>query len=148
MLQNNSPNHIIMLPDSEQPILFFDGLCNLCNQFVQVVIKHDKRAVFRFSSLQSATGQLVQQHLLNEQGKVPDSLVLVYKGRIYVKSDAALKTASILKCAYTLLTIGYVFPRAFRDAIYDAVARYRYKWFGKRDSCMIPTPELQSRFLD
>jgi len=148
MLQNNLPNRIIMLPDSEQPILFFDGLCNLCNQFVQAVIKHDKRAVFRFSSLQSATGQLVQQHLLNEQGKVPDSLVLVYKGKVYIKSDAALKTASMLKGAYPLLTIGYVFPRPVRDAMYDMVARYRYRWFGKRDSCMIPTPELQSRFLD
>ena len=137
-----------MLPDSEQPIFLFDGLCNLCNQFVQVVIKHDKKSVFRFSSLQSATGQQVQQHLLTGKGKVPDSLVLVYKGKVYVKSGAALKTASILKGAYLLLTIGYVFPRPFRDALYDIVARYRYKWFGKRNECMVPTPELQARFLD
>lgn len=137
-----------MLPDSGQPILFFDGLCNLCNQFVQVVIKHDKGGVFRFSSLQSATGQEVQAHILNRQGKVPDSLVLLYKGRIYVKSDAALKTASMLKGIYPLLTIGYIFPRPLRDAMYDLVARYRYKWFGRRDECMVPTPELQARFLD
>ena len=90
----------------------------------------------------------MQQHLLTGQGKVPDSLVLVYKGKVYVKSGAALKTASILKGAYLLLTIGYVFPRPFRDALYDIVARYRYKWFGKRNECMVPTPELQARFLD
>lgn len=137
-----------MLPDSEQPILFFDGLCNLCNQFVQTVIKHDKKGIFRFSSLQSATGQHVQGHILNEQGKVPDSLVLLYEGRIYVKSDAALKTASMLKGVYPLLTMGYVFPRPLRDAMYDVVAKYRYKWFGRRDECMVPTPELQARFLD
>ncbi len=137
-----------MLPDSEQPILFFDGLCNLCNQFVQAVIKHDKQGVFRFSSLQSSAGQQVQEHILKESGAVPDSLVLLYKGRIYIKSAAALKTASLLKGVYTVLTIGYILPRPIRDAIYDIVAKYRYKWFGRRNECMIPTPELQSRFLD
>jgi predicted DCC family thiol-disulfide oxidoreductase YuxK len=137
-----------MLPDSEHPILFFDGLCNLCNQFVQVVIKHDKQCVFRFSSLQSSAGQQVQERILKESGSVPDSLVLLYKGRIYIKSAAALKTASLLKGVYSVLTIGYIFPRPVRDAIYDIVAKYRYKWFGRRDECMIPTPELQSRFLD
>ena len=137
-----------MLPDSEQPILFFDGLCNLCNQFVQAVIKHDKQGVFRFSSLQSSAGQQVQEHILKESGAVPDSLVLLYKGRIYIKSAAALKTASLLKGVYTVLSIGYILPRPIRDAIYDIVAKYRYKWFGRRNECMIPTPELQSRFLD
>ncbi len=137
-----------MLPDSEQPILFFDGLCNLCNHFVQVVIKHDKKARFRFSSLQSATGQAVQEYILKEQGSLPDSLVLLYRGRIYIKSAAALKTASLLGGVYSLLTAGYILPRTLRDAIYDVVARYRYKWFGKRDKCMVPTPELRARFLD
>lgn len=137
-----------MLPDSEQPILFFDGLCNLCNQFVQVVIKHDKKNSFRFSSLQSETGKLVLAHILNERGAIPDSLVLLYKGEIYIKSAAALKTASMLKGLYPLLTVGYILPRPLRDVIYDRVAKYRYKWFGKRDECMVPTAELQSRFLD
>lgn len=137
-----------MLPDSEQPILFFDGLCNLCNQFVQVVIRHDKKNSFRFSSLQSETGKLVLAHILNERGAIPDSLVLLYKGEIYIKSAAALKTASMLKGLYPLLTVGYILPRPLRDVIYDRVAKYRYKWFGKRDECMVPTAELQSRFLD
>lgn len=137
-----------MLPDSEQPILLFDGLCNLCNHFVQVVIKHDKQRMFRFASLQSETGLEVLRHIRWEMGFVPDSLVLLYKGKIYIKSDAALKTASKLKGVYPLLTIGYILPRRLRDVIYDIVAKYRYKWFGKRNECMIPTPELQSRFLD
>lgn len=137
-----------MLPDSEQPILFFDGLCNLCNQFVQVVIRHDKKNSFRFSSLQSETGKLVLAHILKERGAIPDSLVLLYKGEIYIKSAAALKTASMLKGLYPLLTVGYILPRPLRDVIYDWVAKYRYKWFGKRDECMVPTAELQSRFLD
>lgn len=137
-----------MLPESERPILFFDGLCNLCNHFVQVVIKHDKKARFRFASLQSDTGVEMLRHIRREKGFVPDSLVLLYKGRIYIKSSAALKTASMLKGVYPLLTIGYILPRPVRDALYDMVAKYRYKWFGKRNECMIPTPELQSRFLD
>jgi len=137
-----------MLPDSEQPILLFDGLCNLCNHFVQVVIRHDKKRMFRFASLQSDTGLEVLRHIRRERGFVPDSLVLLHKGKVYIKSDAALKTASMLSGVYPLLTIGYILPRRMRDALYDIVAKYRYKWFGRRNECMIPTPELQSRFLD
>ena len=135
------------LPDSTGPILFFDGVCNLCNNFVQLVIKNDKQAKFRFSSLQSGTGDTVRQHLLQSMGPVPDSLILLYKGRFYFKSDAAIMTARLLGGAWSLLTLGYILPRFLRNAIYDRVARNRYKWFGKRDSCMIPTPELNERFL-
>lgn len=137
-----------MLPDSEHPILFFDGLCNLCNQFVQTVIKRDKKARFRFASLQSDTGLEMLRHIRREKGYIPDSLVLLYKGQVYIKSSAAIKTASLLKGGLSLLTIGYILPRPIRDVIYDMVAKYRYKWFGKRNECMIPTPELRARFLD
>ena len=137
-----------MLPDSEKPILLFDGVCNLCNGFVQTIIKNDSRQLFRFASLQSGTGRDVLQHIQQDRGSVPDSLILLYKGAYYIKSDAALKTASLLKGWWTVLTMGYILPRAARNTIYDWVARNRYNWFGKKDECMIPTPELKARFLD
>lgn len=104
--------------------------------------------MFRFSSLQSGTGQRVLQYIKENSGSVPDSLILLYKGQVYFKSDAALKIASLLNGKWTLLTAGYIFPRFLRNIIYDWVARNRYRWFGRRDECMIPTPELNARFLD
>lgn len=135
------------LPDSEQPVLLFDGVCNLCNGFVQMIIKRDKKGVFRFASLQSGTGQEVLAYIKEQTGTVPDSLVLIYKGKYYIKSDAAIKTAQILGGSWKLLTAGFIFPKGFRNSVYDLVARNRYKWFGKEDECMIPTPELKARFL-
>jgi len=126
----------------------FDGVCNLCNSFVQTIIRNDKRQLFRFSSLQSGTGQRVLQYIQQNTGTVPDSLILLYRGKLYFKSDAALKTASLLKGKWLFLTAGYIVPRFIRNIIYDIVARNRYRWYGKRDECMMPTPELNSRFLD
>lgn len=137
-----------LLPDSNKPVLFFDGVCNLCNGFVQTIINKDKKALFRFSSLQSGAGGKVLQHIKQDLGSVPDSLILVYKGKYYLKSDAALKTASLLKGRWLILTVGYIFPRFIRNSIYDFVAARRYKWFGKQATCMIPTPELYERFLN
>jgi predicted DCC family thiol-disulfide oxidoreductase YuxK len=136
------------LPDSDRPLLLFDGVCNLCNSFVQTIIRNDKRQLFRFSSLQSGTGQRVLQYIQQNTGTVPDSLILLYRGKLYFKSDAALKTASLLKGKWLFLTAGYIVPRFIRNIIYDIVARNRYRWYGKRDECMMPTPELNSRFLD
>lgn len=136
------------LPDSDQPILLFDGVCNLCNGFVQFIIRHDAQQIFRFSSLQSGTGRGVLQYIADNVGPVPDSLILLYKGHYYTKADAALKIARLLGGGWRLLVVGYILPAFIRNGIYDLVARNRYKWFGKRDECMIPTPELTSRFLD
>lgn len=137
-----------ILPDSDKPILLFDGVCNLCNGFVQRIIRQDKGQLFRFASLQSGTGQRVLQYIQQDMGTVPDSLILLYKGRYYTKSDAALKTAELLKGWWQVLTIGYIVPAFMRNPIYDWVARNRYKWYGQRDECMLPTPELKARFLD
>lgn len=137
-----------LLPDSNKPILLFDGVCNLCNGFVQTIIKNDKKQLFRFSSLQSGTGSKVLQYIQQDMGSVPDSLILLYKGKYYIKSDAALKTASLLKGRWLILTVGYIVPRFIRNSIYNYVAANRYKWFGKQAACMIPTPELYERFLD
>jgi predicted DCC family thiol-disulfide oxidoreductase YuxK len=136
------------LPDSDRPLLLFDGVCNLCNSFVQTIIRNDKRQLFRFSSLQSGTGQRVLQYIQQNTGTVPESLILLYRGKLYFKSDAALKTALLLKGKWLFLTAGYIVPRFIRNIIYDIVARNRYRWYGKRDECMMPTPELNSRFLD
>lgn len=137
-----------MLPGSDNPILFFDGVCNLCNGFVQFVIRNDKQSRFSFASLQSTAGNKVVQAYEQQQGKVPDSLILLYKGEFYTKSDAALMTARLLGGAWCFFLVGYIFPRFIRNAIYDKVAKNRYKWFGRKDECMIPTPELKSRFLE
>lgn len=137
----------VTLPDSSGPILLFDGVCNLCNGFVQTIIRNDKDNIFRFSSLQSGTGQRVVEYISRRQ-PVPDSIILLYEGKYYTRSDAALKTAELLGGRWNLLRVGYFFPGAVRDSIYKMVARNRYKWFGKKDECMLPTPELQSRFLD
>ncbi len=137
-----------LLPESDSPVLLFDGVCNLCNGFVQTIIKYDRQQLFRFSSLQSGTGARVLQYIQQDTGSVPDSLVLVYKSKYYLRSDAALKTASLLRGWWSLLTIGYILPRFLRNGIYNFVAKNRYKWFGKQDACMVPTPELTDRFLD
>lgn len=137
----------VRLPDSSQPILLFDGVCNLCNGFVQTIIKNDKNNIFRFSSLQSGTGQRVVAYI-NRRQPVPDSLILLYRDKYYTQSDAAIKTAELLGNKWHIMRLGYFFPKAIRNSIYKLVARNRYKWFGKKEHCMVPTEDLQSRFLD
>lgn len=129
-----------------QPIILFDGVCNLCNGAVQYVVKHDPEKQFRFASLQSEAGR---QLLESKQLSTTDlsSFLLIDNGELYSKSTAALKVAKRLSGAVKLLGIFIVIPAVIRDGIYNLIARNRYKWFGKKDACMIPTPELQSRFL-
>ena len=129
---------------STRPILFFDGECNLCNGGVQFIIRHDGRKRFLFAPLQSAAGKEALQQL---PGPAPDSMILLYKGRYYVKSDASLHIARLLGGLWPLCYAGMILPRAFRNRIYDYIARHRYQWWGKRSECMIPTPELRARFL-
>lgn len=125
----------------------FDGVCNLCNGAIQFIIKRDKKDSFRYAALQSDTGL----RLVSERGidttKV-DSFILIEPGVAYfVKSDAALRIGQQFGGLWKALTIFTWIPRTFRNAIYDLVAKNRYKWFGRKDSCMIPTPELQAKFL-
>ena len=134
--------------EQEGPVLFFDGVCNLCNRTVQFVIRRDKKKLFRFASLQSPAGQEALQLLAGEKGVSPDSVVLYYKGKFYIKSAAALKTAAFLGGIWRMAAAGWLLPRFIRNAIYDWIARHRYKWFGKKDACMLPSPELRERFLD
>lgn len=130
-------------------VILFDGVCNLCNGFVQFVIRHDSRGYFRFAALQSAEGQA----LLRAQGislpatPDPDSVVLVEAGQVYTHSTAVLRIARGLGGAWPLLGAGRLVPRPWRDAAYRWVARNRYRWFGRQQACLLPTPALKSRFL-
>jgi predicted DCC family thiol-disulfide oxidoreductase YuxK len=128
-------------------IIFFDGVCNLCDATVHWVIKHDKKNVFRFASLQSDFAKKTLQDYTTKK-PIPDSLVLLENNKIYVKSDAALRIVKKLSGIYSLLYAFIVLPRFVRDLIYDLVAKNRYKWFGKKENCLIPEASLMSKFID
>lgn len=130
----------------DKPILLFDGVCNLCNGLVQFIIERDPDAQFRFTALQSETGQF----LLNEAGLSTSALntVVMYdEGKFYTHSDVPLQIAWHLGKLWRFFYIFKYLPKGIRDRIYDWIAANRYKWFGKQDACMMPTPELQRRFL-
>ncbi|WP_026567275.1 thiol-disulfide oxidoreductase DCC family protein [Bacillus sp. UNC41MFS5] len=127
-------------------IILFDGVCNLCNNSVQFIIKRDTNGIFKFASLQSKTGQsLLKKHGLNND---LNSFVLLENGKAYVKSSAALRVCSKLGSAWPLLSILRFLPPFSRDFLYDIVAKNRYKWFGKKETCMLPLPEWKERFLE
>jgi predicted DCC family thiol-disulfide oxidoreductase YuxK len=122
-------------------------VCNLCNGFVQFIIERDPHAYFSFASLQSdAAVRLLSAH--GYEGAALDSVVLLEDGRLHSRSDAALRVAHHLGRGWPLLGAFRVVPRFVRDRVYDWVAANRYRWFGKRDECMVPTPELRARFLE
>lgn len=129
------------------PILYFDGVCNLCNSTVQFIIKNDKRKELKFASLQSEVGQKVSKQLEEKYGSTPDSLVLQHKDKLYIKSDAALQVSRLMGGTWPMLATFLIVPRFIRNGIYDWVARNRYKWYGKQDECMMPTKELKERFI-
>ncbi len=128
-------------------IILFDGVCNFCNSSVLRIIKHDKKNVFLFTSLQSEIGKQITAHFDIDTSKV-DSIVLVTSEKeFFVKSTAALKILQQFGGFWKLLQVGWVFPLFLRDRIYSYIAKNRYKWFGKKESCMIPSPEIQSKFI-
>jgi predicted DCC family thiol-disulfide oxidoreductase YuxK len=131
-------------PPSES-IILFDGVCNLCNGFVQFVIARDPGARFKFAALQS---QAAASLLEGRHRSLPDSVVLLEGDRIYTQSTAALRVARSLGWPWKLSYLFVIVPKPLRDAVYAWVARNRYAWFGKRDVCMVPTPDLRTRFLD
>ena len=130
-------------------IIFFDGVCNLCNGFVQFVIRQDRAGRFRFAALQSDAGQavLAEHGLTLPAGAALDSVLLLSGGQLYSHSSAVLRIARGLGGVWALADVGGLLPRAWRDALYRFVARHRYRWFGRQESCLLPTPELRARFL-
>ncbi|WP_421870523.1 thiol-disulfide oxidoreductase DCC family protein [Marinoscillum sp.] len=130
----------------EQSVILFDGVCNLCNGSVNFIIDRDG-GHFKFASLQSDEAQtlLSRRNLSDNQ---LESIVLVEPSAVYYKSDAALRIAGKLSGLWPVMKVFIILPRGLRDFFYDIIAKNRYKWFGKRDSCRMPTPELRDRFLD
>lgn len=131
----------------DKKIILFDGVCNLCNSSVQFVIKHDKKDIFRFVALQSELGQKIINHIGMATSDI-DSSILYEPGKgHYYKSDAAFKILKNISGIHKVLLVFSILPKSILDATYDYVARKRYEWFGKKESCMIPTPELKAKFL-
>ncbi|MGB3948031.1 MAG: thiol-disulfide oxidoreductase DCC family protein [Bacteroidia bacterium] len=130
-----------------EQIILFDGVCNLCNTSVQFVLKRDTKATFKFASLQSNAGQKLLADF-----KLPldefNSFIYIDDGKLYTRSSAALRVAKELNFPWKLMFGFIVVPSFIRNFVYDIIAKNRYKWFGKRESCMIPTAELKQRFLE
>jgi predicted DCC family thiol-disulfide oxidoreductase YuxK len=131
----------------DHPIVLFDGVCNLCNRSVQFIIKRDKEGLFRFASLQGKTGQSLLQQFNLPTGDL-NSFVLIENGKVYTRSTGALRMLRRLKGGWKLLYAFIIIPPFIRNAVYSWIAKNRYKWYGKTEACMIPTPELKSRFLE
>jgi predicted DCC family thiol-disulfide oxidoreductase YuxK len=132
-------------PDT--PILLFDGVCNFCAWGVRFVVRRDPKGTFRFASLQSETAkQLLRSHGLDPEAM--DSVVLIEGDHAWRESDAALRVCRRLTWPWPWLWPLRWLPRLVRDTAYRLIARNRYRWFGKSDSCMVPTPEMRARFLD
>jgi predicted DCC family thiol-disulfide oxidoreductase YuxK len=129
---------------SVEKIIFFDGVCNLCNGAVNFVIDHDPEAKFKFAALQS---DVAKKKLPQERVQHVDSIVLLKQGKTFIKSEAALLIAKELKFPWSMFQVFLIIPKFFRDPLYNFIAKRRYKWFGKKDACRIPTPELQDRFV-
>tara|TARA_R110000868_G_scaffold194459_1_gene439875 strand:- start:37 stop:450 length:414 start_codon:yes stop_codon:yes gene_type:complete len=137
---------MLNLPQNKK-IILFDGVCNLCNNAIQFIIKHDKKDLFRFVALQSDLGQDIAKHIGVDIQKT-DSIVLYEPGiAYYIKAEAALEIAKHLSGGMAILSVFKVLPNSLTNKVYDYIAKNRYQWFGKKDSCMIPTPELKSKFL-
>ncbi len=134
------------LPKNKKLILF-DGVCNLCNSSVQYVIKHDKKNLFMFTALQSDIGQEIINNYSIDTSKIDSILLYTPERGINYKSTAALKIAQHLGFPQNLMTVFFIIPAFIRNWVYDYIAKNRYKWYGKKDACMIPTPELKSKFL-
>ena len=142
-LQNKKMQNI----PKNKKIILFDGVCNLCDSAVQFIIKHDTNDIFRFVALQSDLGQEIIKHLGIDSQKI-DSIILFEPGMAYYyKSEAVIAIAKKLGGLFYLASLFSVFPTSFSNFVYDYIAKNRYKWYGKKDNCMIPSPELKAKFL-
>jgi predicted DCC family thiol-disulfide oxidoreductase YuxK len=136
-----------MPPTDDHPIILYDGVCVLCSRVVGFVIRHDSAARFRFASVQSEPGRRLLARLgLPLAGR--DSFVLVEDGAAYLKPTAFLRIVSRHSGPWPGLALGRLLPVALRDWLYDRIARNRYRLFGRRETCMVPTPEVRARFLE
>jgi len=134
--------------DTSKQIILFDGVCNLCDKSVQYIIKNDKKDIFRFVAQQSPLGKELITYIGIQTAKV-DSIILYIPNKAYfVQYDAVLHIAKQLNTYYYLLWIGSFFPNFIKNGLYNIIATYRYKWFGKKEVCMMPNLEIKSKFLE
>ena len=134
-------------PAGQAPVILFDGVCNLCNGTINWIIDRDRAGQFRFATLQSEAAR----RLLDStqcSGDPGESVVLIEGGRVLKRSSAVLTAAKMLGWPWRIWYGLMLVPRPIRDAVYDFVARHRYRWFGRTDVCRVPTPELKARFLE
>ena len=131
----------------QHSIILFDGVCNLCNGAVLFVIRHDKKNQFVFASLQSEEGKKILADYNLDKNEM-NSFILVENGKAYERSSAALHVVKKLNGLWSFLYGFIIVPKFIRDGIYNIIAKKRYQWFGRKDECMIPTPELRAKFLD
>jgi predicted DCC family thiol-disulfide oxidoreductase YuxK len=132
---------------TDKKIILFDGVCNLCSRSVQFILKRDRKNQFLFASLQGNTGQEYLQKFHLPASEL-NSFILVEGDRFYNRSAATLRVARLLGGGWSLLYAFMILPRFIRDGVYNFIARNRYRWFGKKEECWVPTPELKAKFLD
>ncbi|TGJ98265.1 DUF393 domain-containing protein [Leptospira langatensis] len=136
------------MEEERNSILLFDGVCNLCNGTVNLLLDLDKKRVLKYASLQSEFAKnLILEHHLEEETRGVDSILFWDGTRIHSKSEAVLKIASRLGGIWKISLLGTLLPKWIRNQIYDLIAKNRYRWFGKREACRMPTPELRDRIL-
>nr|WP_130733967.1 DCC1-like thiol-disulfide oxidoreductase family protein [Flavobacterium sp. J27] len=131
----------------EKQIILFDGVCNLCESSVQFIIKRDKKDLFRFVAIQSELGQQIIKHIGIDTSKTDSIILYIPEKAYYYKAEAALQISKRLKGVYAILGYLSFIPNPIKNTVYDYIAKNRYKWYGKKESCMIPTPELKAKFL-
>lgn len=134
------------LPKNKK-IIVFDGVCNFCNSAVLKIIKHDSKNLFIFTSLQSEIGKEITNSLNIDTTKIDSIILFETENNFHIKSNAALRILHLLGGFWKLTSIFKILPVSFRDSIYNYIAKNRYKWFGKKDNCMIPTQEMKSKFI-
>lgn len=133
--------------EKEKKIILFDGVCNLCNNSVQFIIKRDKKDIFRFAPLQSEIGKKLVAERRIDTARIDSIILIEPQIAYYTKSEAALRISKSLSGFWPVMSVFLGLPSRLRDWIYDWVAKNRYKWFGRREECMIPTPEMKNKFL-
>lgn len=137
-----------MESDTEPAVVYFDGVCGLCNSLVDFVIRRDPKRRFRFAALQSPRGQAMLRRVDADPGAPLDTMIVEDAGRLFLRSDAAIRVFRRMGFPWSLLAAGAILPHFVRDALYGFIANRRYKWFGRRDSCRVPTPAERERFIE
>lgn len=130
----------------QQPVILFDGVCNFCNGAVNFVIKRDEKALIQFAPLQSEKGRMFSRQFGFSEEDMK-TFLFIEDGRVYTKSTAALRVCRYLGALWPLCYGFIIVPKFIRDGMYNWIAKNRYKWFGKKETCMMPTPEIRTRFI-